>query len=302
MDNKTNNTVVCFGEILWDILPDVTRPGGAPMNVAYHLQKLGINSKLISSVGNDTLGKRLLNFVESIGLSTKTIQVHEQQPTSEVIATVGPEHEVRYEIVFPVAWDYIRPLPEYDALLQSSAALVYGSLASRNDTSADTLLAMLHDAQMFKVFDVNLRAPHYSLKVVDRLLKPANLLKLNAEELGIICNWYDASLQTEAAQVAYLFANFQVNEILITKGAAGASYYTREKKLEQAAFKIAVKDTIGSGDSFLAAFLSKRLQDPDPATALEYAVAMGAFVTSQSGACPSYEKADFEVFLKQRRV
>ncbi len=301
MENSTSNAVVCFGEILWDILPDVKRPGGAPMNVAYHLQRLGIDSKLISSVGDDALGRALLEFASEIGLATETIQVHEQQPTSEVIASVNAEHEVRYEIVYPVAWDFIRWLPGYETLLKESTALVYGSLASRNDVSADTLLTMLRFENLFKVFDVNLRAPHYSREVIDRLLKAANLLKVNAAELGILCSWYEAALQEEAAQVEYLFANFQIDEILITKGAAGASYYTREHKFEQQAFAVEVNDTIGSGDSFLAAFLSKRLQHADGGSTLEYAVAMGAFITAQSGACPPYHKADFEGFLISRR-
>lgn len=301
MENNTSNAVVCFGEILWDILPDVKRPGGAPMNVAYHLQKLGINSKLISSVGDDPLGQALLDFVGDIGLSAETIQVHAQQPTSEVIATVNAEHEVRYEIVYPVAWDFISWLPAYENLLESSTALVYGSLASRNDLSAATLLRMLQFNHLYKVFDVNLRAPHYSREVIDRLLKAANLLKVNAAELGIISSWYDATIDGEAAQVEYLFKNFEVDEIVITKGAAGATYYTREHQFAQQAFAVEVKDTIGSGDSFLAAFLSKRLQHTDPASTLEYAVAMGAFITAQSGACPVYQKVEFEAFLQEKR-
>lgn len=297
MENNLTNAVLCFGEILWDILPDVKRPGGAPMNVAYHLQKLGLNSQLISSVGNDTLGRSLLEFVGEIGLSTQTIQVHESQPTSEVIATVGPGHDVRYEIVFPVAWDFIRVKPDHQALLQDSTTLVYGSLASRNDVSANTLQEMLSLKHLYKVFDVNLRAPHYSHEIIDHLLRAANLVKLNAEELGVICSWYDKTLDEEAGQIAYLFRNFQLDEILVTKGAMGAAYYTREQHFEQAAFKVDVNDTIGSGDSFLAAFLSMRLQRADPASTLEYAVAMGAFITSKSGACPPYQKRDFEAFL-----
>ena len=302
MENNLTNAVVCFGEILWDILPDVKRPGGAPMNVAYHLQKLGLNSQLISSVGDDALGRSLLEFVGEIGLSAQTIQVHESQPTSEVIATVGPGHDVRYEIVFPVAWDFIRQMPEYKPLLEGSTALVYGSLASRNDVSASTLQTMLGLNHLFKVFDVNLRAPHYSHEIIDHLLKAANLVKLNAEELGIICGWYDETIREESAQVAYLFGNFQVDEILVTKGATGAAYYTREQHFEQAAFKVDVNDTIGSGDSFLAAFLSMRLQHADPVSTLEYAVAMGAFITAQSGACPPYQKRDFETFLHAKRM
>ena len=299
MNDRNANNVVCFGEILWDVLPTVKRPGGAPMNVAYHLQKLGMHSQLISSVGDDDPGLSLLEFLRSINLSAQYIQVLDSQPTSEVLATVSATHEVRYEIVYPVAWDFISWRPDYDDLLKQSTALVYGSLASRNDLSAATLLKMLA-YDLYKVFDVNLRVPHYSLEIIDRLLRAANLVKMNAEELEIITDWYNPALKDEAARIAWLFDHFSVEEILISKGAYGATYYTRNQKLDRSAFLVEVNDTIGSGDSFLAAFLSKRLQHADPETALAYAAGMGAFITSQSGACPAYEKADFELFLSAK--
>ena len=293
-------SVVCYGEILWDVLPDVKRPGGAPMNVAYHLQKLGIASKLVSSVGDDEQGQALLGFAKAIGLPTNTIQLTTTAATSEVLATVDEEHQVSYEIVFPVAWDFITWEESFTALLENSSALVYGSLASRHEQSAQTLSRMLQ-ADCLKVFDVNLRAPHYNPETIHRLIAAADILKLNGEELEIISNWYDSDLGTEAERVQCIFDRFEVKELLLTKGASGASYYTRDRKLDSPAFKVTVKDTIGSGDSFLAAFLSKRLQNEAPEIALEYAVAMGAYITSQSGACPAYEKADFETFLSTKQ-
>lgn len=300
MDKKNANTVVCFGEILWDILPDVQRPGGAPMNVAYNLQKLGVNSSVISSVGNDELGLSLRGLVKKIGLSDQTVQIHDTQPTSEVIASIGEQHEVHYEIVFPVAWDYISWQPDHETLLKTSQALVFGSLASRNEVSAQSLLKLL-DFEGYKVFDVNLRAPHYSFNVIDRLLQRADLVKLNAAELEIISQWYDDGLSNEADQINYFFNKFSFKEVLVTKGAHGASYYTPDQQYFRPAFSVTVNDTIGSGDSFLAAFLSKRLQNESPEVTLDYAIAMGAFITSKSGACPPYDKPDFETFLKEHK-
>lgn len=301
MENKDNNAVVCFGELLWDVLPTAKRPGGAPMNVAYHLQKLNIHSHLISSIGDDDLGRSMLSFIERMRLPKEGIQMHNSQPTSEVIATITEENEVLYDIVYPVAWDFIGWKPDYDSLLKNSTALVYGSLASRSEVSAKTLLKML-EYETFKIFDVNLRFPHYNPEVIDRLLRAANLLKLNAAELELISSWYRGDLNNESDRINHLFDAFNVEEILITKGAAGASYYNRKEMLTSSSFKIQVNDTIGSGDSFLAAFLSQKLQHQDPATSLEYAVAMGAFITSKPGGCPSYEKAEFETFLTNQRA
>ncbi len=295
-----SKSVVCFGEILWDVLPDAKRPGGAPMNVAYHLQKLGLDSTLISSIGDDEQGAALLHFAGEIGLPTAAIQVTRAAATSEVIAVVDEQQQVSYEIIFPVAWDFIQWEEGYAALLENSSALVYGSLASRHEHSATTLLRLLK-CDCLKVFDVNLRPPHYNFKTINRLLSATNLLKLNVEELEIISAWYSSNLYTEADRVASLFNLFDIGEILVTKGASGASYYTRDKRVDSPAFNVAVKDTIGSGDSFLAAFLSKKFQNEVPESALEYAVTMGAFITSQSGACPPYEKDEFETFFRQRR-
>jgi fructokinase len=292
------NKVVCFGEILWDVLPKVRRPGGAPMNVAYHLQKLGVDSSIISSVGRDDAGTTLLEFVRTIGLSEKTIQVNDQQATSAVIASMNEQHEVSYEILFPVAWDFIDWKPEYETLLADCQAFVFGSLASRNSVSADTLLKML-DHATYKVFDVNLREPHYSFDVIDRLLHRADLVKLNVAELALICQWYNPELRDEQARIKFLFDHFPCNEIVITKGADGASYYTRTASYDSAAIKVTVNDTIGSGDSFLAAFLTMRLKGEEPQNALDYATAMGAFITSKSGACPPYSTVDLDYFIKE---
>jgi fructokinase len=291
-------SVVCFGEVLWDILPEGKRPGGAPMNVAYHLHKLGLNSKIISRIGDDKLGEALQDFIKSIGLGLETIQIDNKHATSAVIATVTEAHEVSYEIVYPVAWDFIGWEPFFEQLLKESEAFVFGSLASRNDDSSTTLLEMLKYAR-YKVFDVNLRAPHFSFEVIDRLISQADLLKLNAAELEMICKWYDAKLEGEALQVAFLFKHFDIKEVLITKGAAGASYYTPDANYDSVSFKVKVSDTIGSGDSFLAAFLAMKLKGEHPQKALNYAVGMGAFITAHSGACPDYEIADFEAFLSQ---
>lgn len=293
-------SVVCFGEILWDILPEVKRPGGAPMNVAYHLQKLGLDSKMISRIGGDELGVALLNFVKSIGLGMETIQTDSQHATSAVVASINEAQEVSYDIVYPVAWDFISWKPEFEQLLKNCRAFVFGTLASRHDVSARTLLKML-EYPSYKVFDVNLRAPHYTLEGIDRLLHCTDLLKLNAAELEMICKWYDAESEEEAVQIAFLFDHFTVKEILITKGAKGATYYDRTGNYDSDSFVVKVNDTIGSGDSFLAAFLALRLSGEHPQKALDYAVGMGAFITSQSGACPAYEKEDFEAFLLQHK-
>jgi len=300
MNSLEKKSVVCFGEILWDNLPEGRKPGGAPMNVAYHLHKLGLQSHLISCIGDDQPGRDLMGFLANIGLQTNWIQVDNEHETSQVVATINEENEVTYEILAPVAWDFITLEDKTEDLVKTADAFVYGSLASRNETSRVALLQMLEKAK-YKVFDVNLRTPHYHPELVADLLRRADLVKINSAELCMIAGWNSIPCLTELDCVEALFKKFGMSEILITKGSQGARYYNNEIVYEYPAYRINVVDTIGSGDSFLAAFLAMRLTGEPMDIAMDYSAAMGAFITGQSGACPEYSKSDFDRFLWKKK-
>jgi len=290
-------SVVCFGEVLWDVLPDETLPGGAPMNVAYHLNKLGIDTHLISRVGNDDQGRKLLSQLASWQLSTKYCQVDNKFKTSEVIATEGDNFEMTYDILLPVAWDFIKYEESFDSLLEKADALVFGSLAVRNATSEKTLKSLLESAK-YKVFDINLRSPHYSTITTRELLKKTDLLKLNGNELMQVASWYDTTVNTPQDAVRFLQDDFNINEIIVTNGSRGSTYITPEGIINQEAYHVEVADTVGSGDSFLAGFLAKKLQGQTVKVALSYAAALASFVTQNHGACPQYTMDELEQFKK----
>jgi fructokinase len=167
------NKILCFGEMLWDIFPDGAVPGGAPMNVAIGLKKLGSDVFILSSCGKDELGENLLEYLNENGLSTEFVQ-QSNYPTGAVNVHLSESKDATYEIVFPSAWDYIEK-PE--ALLEFDI-LVYGSLSCRNNTSFETLISLL-DTEAFKVFDVNFRAPFIDQSVIEKLLKKSDLVKMN---------------------------------------------------------------------------------------------------------------------------
>ncbi|NJL74208.1 MAG: carbohydrate kinase [Saprospiraceae bacterium] len=175
-------TVVCFGEVLWDMLPTGKVAGGAPMNVAYHLNNLGVESLMISQVGADDLGKELLAFLQTKGLTIDFIQVVNEHPTSTVQVKLNESGSPTYTIVENVAWDAI----DFDAAnystIESADALVYGSLAARKEQTRNTLLALLKLAKL-KVLDLNLRKPFYSFELLQPLLYAADIVKLSDEEL-----------------------------------------------------------------------------------------------------------------------
>lgn len=293
--------VVCFGEVLWDNLPAGRQPGGAPMNVAYHLNKLGISGSIVSRVGNDENGVSLLQALKKLDLGTAYCQVDELNKTSTVEVNIGLNNEVTYEIVFPVAWDFIEPDPRILALTGKADALVFGSLAGRNEISRSTLLELL-DLAKYRVFDVNLRAPYYGEEYLHTLLGKTDLLKLNYQELTEIASWYADDCKEEGSGVKLLQDKFGIKEVIVTKGGAGASFYSQDQVYNQAAYQISVADTVGSGDSFLAAFLSERLKDKSIEESLKFAAALSAFVTTHSGACPVYQLSDVSGFMLRGKM
>src|SRR5688572_15919459 len=135
--------VVCFGEVLWDILPSGPLPGGAPMNVAYHLNKLGTTPALVTKIGLDNYGEKLVDLLAASGVSTEFFYVDYNHPTGLVYANVNDHHEVAYDIIYPSAWDFIEWKDELEQLVNSASYFIYGSLTSRNKDSRDTLHRML---------------------------------------------------------------------------------------------------------------------------------------------------------------
>jgi len=297
MHSNSSSRVICFGEILWDNLPTGRNPGGAPMNVTYHLNKLGVPGVLISAVGADQAGTDLLNFLEARGVSSEFVQVDAQHQTSEVIATMNEAHEVSYDILTGVAWDYISKEKLNIQAVEDAAAFVYGSLSARSPKSREALLYLLKHVR-YKAFDVNLRAPHFEPELILQLMQYADLLKVNAAELQSIAGWMEMKSEEEVDIIAEIFSKYRIQEVVVTKGAAGASLYTREKRFDAPAYEVDVNDTIGSGDSFLAAFLAMKLRGEGPEASLHTAVAMGAFITSKPGACPDYDQEEFHAFLQ----
>jgi len=287
--------VVCFGEVLWDILPDKSLPGGAPMNVAYHLKKLGTNPALITRMGDDEYGKELFSLLTGYGLVTKFFQQDDEHPTGLVYAKPNEQHEVVYDIVFPSAWDFIEWDERFINLTEQAEFFVYGSLTSRNKASKNTLFQILESAKK-KVLDINLRPPHFSKDVIEHLLRTADILKMNLAELELITDWF-SHFDNMEERMKWMQEKFSIETIIVTMGGNGAAVNDGGVIYYHPGYKVTVADTIGSGDAFLAGFLYKQLTDPSVQHALDFASAMGAFVATRSGACPFYEISEINAVM-----
>lgn len=294
--NNNEHKVVCFGEVLWDILPSGAVPGGAPMNVAYHLHKLKKDPALITKIGIDEKGKELLNIFSGHGICTDFFQVDHDHETGKVYAMPNENNEVTYDIVQPVAWDFIVWDDDFTKLVANAEFFVFGSLAARNKKSKDTLLRLLEIAKN-KVLDINLRAPHYNRRIVEELMKKADFVKMNLAELELITGWFSDYTSTED-RMSFIRDKFSIANMVVTLGGDGSILHRNGKTIRHNGFKVDVMDTIGSGDAFLAALLSRILDKAGNEEAIEFASGLGAFVATRKGGCPDYNVEDVHLLIR----
>ncbi len=225
IQRNSNQNVVCFGEVLWDMLPTGKMPGGAPMNVAIHLRNFGNTVSLISKVGTDDLGKELLEYLISKDMDIRYIQVGQTHLTGVVKVNLDNAQNVSYKIIAPVAWDYIGFDLDAQEIVAESAAFVFGSLAARSEQTFETLKAYLKVAKN-KILDINLRYPNYDKPVLEFLLQNTDLLKINEEELVILSDYFLQSNDLEN-QVKELSQKYEIPIICVTLGANGAVLFSK---------------------------------------------------------------------------
>lgn len=282
---------VCFGEVLWDNFASGKKAGGAPMNVALHLHKQGIDSKMISSVGKDTDGGELTGYLKDQGLDTSLISQHASLPTGVVEVQLDADHQAKYDIVKPVAWDEIKYSEELEQVVSQSDVLIFGSLASRSETSKTTLLKLLPAAK-FKVFDMNLRPPHFEEELVIFLMRACDVLKINEVELDYLAQLFSFESGSREEQLKQLRKQISVPTICVTLGGEGAMVLHNDKLLKHQGVKVVPVDTVGAGDAFLATFIASYLKGLSIELTLERACAAGALVASRPGANPEYSEED----------
>lgn len=281
--------VLCFGEMLWDLLPHGAFPGGAPFNVACHLHQLRVPVVPVSAVGRDAWGDRLLSLVEARGISAQGIARLADVPTGTVQAELTPTGDARYTIAQNVAWDRIPVEGEVAALATRARALVFGSLALRSEENQRTFtrLAAAVPTAAWRVFDVNLRAPFDDLSRVRRYAPLANLLKLNSTEAARLAEAPREVPGEEEQYARRLAASTGVPFICVTAGARGAGLLRAGAWTWEHGRPVRVVDTVGAGDAFLAKFLAGLLAGrTTDAELLAAACRRGEWVASKAGACP----------------
>ena len=285
--NKQEFVVVGLGEVLWDMLPGGKQLGGAPANFAYHVSQLGAKSYVASCVGDDNLGREVLDIVKSRGLDDTYIAVDTEYPTGTVAVKLDENGSPNYVITETVAWDYI---PATDKLLELAGkcdAVCFGSLAQRASVSRNTIRSFLTATKpaCLRILDVNLRKPYCENEVVRQMLGLADILKLNDEELGVVAEISSIS-GSESDMLSGLIGEYNLKLVALTKGAGGSLLYNgcRQSSCEPA--KVDVVDTVGAGDVFTAALTMGLLRKQKLYAINKFASELAGFVCSQKGATP----------------
>ncbi len=283
--------VICFGEILWDFLPDALYPGGAPFNVAYHLRQLGRHPRLVSAVGRDVLGDELLRRLRHWNIGVGGIARHAGRPTGTVRASLAAQGDARYAITTRVAWDRIALTAATRRAAGTARAFIFGSLAQRSPGNRGALARLLAraPAAAWVAFDVNLRPPYDDTGLVQALARRATLLKLNAAEAARLAAGAAERAGREEADARALAARTGCPTVCVTAGARGAGLLRSGRWLWEPGRPVAVADTVGAGDAFLAALVHNLLNGRIPdGEILARACRLGEWVASCRGATPAY--------------
>jgi len=283
---------VGLGEVLWDLLPTGRQLGGAPANFAYHAAALGAEARVVSRVGQDEPGRALLARLRELGLPGDAIAVDPAAPTGTVSVAMEAGGHPRYTIHEGVAWDCLEAGPAGLAAVAGADAVCFGSLAQRTPGARAALAALLEatPAAALRIFDVNLRQHYHSAEVIRASLARANVLKVNETELPVLVAQLGLPAGERAA-LAALAAAHGLRAVIHTRGERGSLALVDGGWAEHPGVRVEVADTVGAGDAYTAAFALGLLRGWAPATILERATAVAAFVCTRPGATPALPPA-----------
>jgi fructokinase len=301
MNNKKNIKAVAYGEVLWDVFDDQKKIGGAPLNVALRMKTLGCEVAVISCVGNDKDGEAIINQVKSLGLETEAIMKSEDFPTGLVEVTLNESGSASYGINYPSAWDKIVLNDFAKNLVANADVLIYGSLVCRDQVSRQSLEELL-EIDVYKVFDVNLRKPHYSYEILEQLMHSADFIKFNDEELLEISAAMHSPFTGLEENIHFIAEKTNASAMCVTKGKDGALLFWKGHLYNNNGYPVKVADTVGAGDSFLAALITSLLTGKEPQTAIDFACAVGALVAESPGANPEISSSKIENLISKAKT
>lgn len=301
-------TIVGLGEALYDIFPDSTVLGGAPLNVACHahqcLKEINGRGVVVSRVGQDSLGNQMLDELRSRNMTTEFVQTDPDRSTGRVYVELSSTGQPEYEIVRDVAWDWMQFDPDIESLAGSCQAVCFGTLAQRGGETRSAIYRFLTEARRaVRLFDVNLRQDFFNQQILRRSCELASALKLNEHELPVVANELgiylaDPEGEEQAEQnaddrtdklIAKLRKKLDLRVVALTRGARGTKLFTEDGNFEGEPVQYEFADnadSVGAGDACSAGLLVGMVRRWPWERTLNLANHLGAYVASQPGATP----------------
>ncbi len=271
---------IIFGEVLFDCFPDGTEVlGGAPFNVAWHLQGFGLQPLFISRIGKDDEGEKIYQAMKKWGMNTDYLQYDSSRPTGTVKIQMQQE-EPNYTISPYDAYGYIQDTIK---TLPGNIPLVYhGTLALWSSISRNSLNAIKQQFQIPTFVDINLRSPWWTKEIVFSLLHGSNLVKMNEDEIGMLF----PEQESYDYKAKALFRHLQCDRIILTRGRRGAIVFSRNNQPVSITPQSTVKiiDTVGAGDAMSAVFILGRITGWPINKTLCYAQEFASIIVEHHGA------------------
>ena len=282
-----------LGEVLWDIYGRKKYPGGAPANFTAHVTKSGCEGYLMSRVGNDNLGTRLVKKLEKMEINISGVQTDATHETGTVKVTLDEHGVPSFECSNDVAFDYMQLDDTWKELVPDLDAILWGTLAQRNPESRHAIQQTLRSVtDAVRVFDINLRCWDEPTKaIVEESLQLADVIKLNHSELQTLKTHMN-NTRDDVPFLRSLMQNYEIDMAAVTFGEEGSLLVTTLEHAYHPGFKVDAIDTTGAGDAFAAGLVVKYLEGLDLEAIADYANRLGAFVTTQNGAVPDWTPDD----------
>jgi fructokinase len=287
--------ITAFGEILFDVYPGMKTLGGAPFNFIYHIKKLTGGGKFISSVGDDDLGKEVLNFIRLNSISTDYVLIDNIHTTGVANANLDENKVPHWEIKTNCAYDFIEANDNIiDLVEKETDCLYFGSLAQRNNVSRNTLNVLF--SKKIKYFcDLNLRQDFYNSDIIKSSLHNANILKLNNDELKVINNLFFRQNYDEVKLVELISSEYNIELVCVTLGDRGAILYKNGITDYSKNHVENVIDTVGAGDAYSSILCLGYLYEWDILKINKIASEFAGEIIQIQGALPKDERI-YEIF------
>lgn len=281
-------SIAAIGEVLFDVFPDKSVLGGAPLNFIYHISQITGNGIFISSVGTDQPGRDIIEFLNSGSFDTSLIQQDPEHQTGRAVVELSGNGEPSFTIVDHCAWDYIYPKADHKSILESCDMLYYGTLAQRNIVTRETIRD-LWNSSLLKFCDLNIRQHYFDKQIILDSLSAADVLKINSSEMNLVCRLLyekDVNFAGEGEYPRKLMEDFNLDLLCITLGEKGSAIYKDGKSSFCGTVNREIADTVGAGDAFSAVLAIGYLLKWDIDKINTAASAFAAEICSICGAVP----------------